>query len=209
MLTEGTDGAASIRQVALTPSLRTEAQQFLAVLDGRVHDSPAEPTRLYAELVRHALALGVADRSDAEWADLFSIYEKTLAQFSLTAIQGAFLRWNRCELYPKEPGRHGFFPKPAELFELAQREMNEARIAHYRAKKALEFVENKGLEWTPQRKREERQKAIDAGYLTADGKLNVESMQPRKMPGDTYPQRSAQQVAAALRAHTPDIEDVI
>lgn len=205
-LTEIPDGGQAIRLIAKTPALRAEVQQMLPVLCEQMHEGPAVPTTLHVELVRHALTLGVADRTDGEWIDLLSIYAKALEKFSFGAIQGAFVRWNRCELYPNEPGRHGFFPKPAEIHALAQKHMNEIGMAYWRAKKALEFVEEKGIEWTAERRREERQKAIEAGYLKPDGSLNVEFTM-RKIPGENRPQQTPHQMADALRSRP--VDDVI
>lgn len=169
-LTSGIDGGQAIRLVAKTPALREEAQRVASSLWAKTQEPPAPAERFVAELIRHALALGVSDRSQAEWADLFSIYQKALGHFSMAAIESAFDRWHKRELYPNDPGRHGFFPKPAELYELAQRYMNEIGMAAYRARKAIEFAEDKGVEWTPERKRIEREKAVALGYITEDGK---------------------------------------
>lgn len=166
------EGAGVSRQIALAPALRNEAAEVLPSLNARVRSPEAPLSELKALFTRQALALGIPDRSPGEWASLFEIYARTLAGFSLEALEAAFDRWNACELYPAQPSRHAFFPKPAELLTLAERHMSELRMAAYRAKKAMEFVEDKGLEWTPERKQAERAKMIELGLLTPDGKPN-------------------------------------
>lgn len=205
------EGAGASRQIALAPGLRGEAADLLPMLNARVRAPEAPLAELKSLFTRQALALGIPDRSPGEWASLFEIYARTLAGFSLEALEAAFDRWNACALYPDQPQRHAFFPKPAELLTLAERHMTELRMAAYRAKKALEFVEEKGLEWTPERKREEREKMIAMGFLSPDGKPNFvvagKSMpEPPRMRGT---QHQAAERIRAMASQADEIGDVI
>lgn len=209
LLTEGTDSAGAQRKIALSPNLRSEASRILPNLEAALSaesDVEAREMALMELLMRNAPGFGVTAKSDAEWSYLFEDYLTILGAFPIGAITDAFARWKRCEMYPNEPGRHAFYPKTPELFYLANRYMTEIRMAYYRAKKALEFVEERGIEWTAERRREERQKAIEAEYLKPDGSLNVEFAM-RKVPGENRPQQTPHQMAEALRSRP--VDDVI
>lgn len=165
----------AIRRIATNPKLREEARTLLPVLESTaraVQLSEEHDAAILEVLVRNAPPFGVQAKSGAEWAALFEVYIDALESYPVEAVQDAFARWNRAELYPAEPQRQAFFPKPAELVTLAERFMVEVRTAAYRARRALAYVEDKGLEWTPERKRAEREKMIALGLLTADGKPN-------------------------------------
>lgn len=196
LLTAGDDSSGACRLVAINPTLRAEVErQYPALLAAM---EPAHDVDLMRVLVQQAQLLGIGQRGEDEWADLMGIYLTQLKDFPLEAIEEAFAKWNRGELYPKDVGRHAFFPKPAELHALGTLHLTDMRIAAYRARKALEHVEKAGVEWTPERKAAERQKMIDQGLLTADGKPNFQ-IKAKSIPDDR-PRLSPHQMAEQLRA---------
>lgn len=158
---------------------------------------PAEDTEILRVLIRHAPTYALQARADGEWSQLFEVYLDALEGFSVHNIEGAFLRWNRGEDM-KDPAMGQFFPKPAQLVALATKDKSEVWMAAYRAKKALDFVEKTGQDWTPERRAAERQKSIDAGHLNPDGSLKLPPM-GRRMPEAPRPTSSPQQLAQELR----------
>ena len=139
LLTEGDDGHAAVRLIAINRTLRDEVERVAPVLAER--SRAAAPEELMKRLVENAAPLGVPNRAPEEWATIFGVYLDALAVLPAEAIDEAFARWNRAELYPKEPGRHAFYPKPAELFTLAQPTHLRLRQAAWRAQRALEYVD--------------------------------------------------------------------
>lgn len=169
LLTEGEDGRSAVRLIAINKTMRAEAERLLPVIE-QAKESAA-PEELMAILVRHAPAFGVQAKSAGEWASLFGVYLDALDGLPAQALEDAFLRWNRGEIYGLGSGRHAFYPKPAELYKLADASKRELIMAAYRARRAFEYVEKEGVDWTPERKAAERQKAIDLGYLNPDGSV--------------------------------------
>lgn len=195
-MTEGDDGRSAVRLIAINPTLRAEAERLLPILTRA--SQPAADEEVLAILVKHAPAYGVHAKSDGEWAALFGSYLEALEGLPAYAVEEGFVRWNRGEGH-KDLAMSGFYPRPPQLYQLVQLSRNELGMAKYRAQKALEFVEDRGLEWTPERKAAERQKMIDAGYLNPDGTPNMTGLGPRTMPQDRKPSRSPQEVAEELR----------
>lgn len=126
------------RIVALNATLRTELRTVAPALAQRA--APADQLDLMARLIEMAPTFGISNRSDGEWAALFGTYLDALAGIPLEAIDEAIMRWNRGEMYPepKDKGRHAFFPKPVEIYTLAQPRRLELSKVAYRARKALE-----------------------------------------------------------------------
>lgn len=196
LLLEGEDSGGACRLIAINPTLRRQCEEMLPQLE-RAKEVATEEEILML-LVRHAPAYGVHAKSPGEWSALFDSYLNILNGLPLYAIEDAFLRWGRGEGH-KDVRMAGFYPKAPQLFLLAEKGKAEVWTAAYRARKALEHVEKTGVEWTPERKAEERQKMIDAGYLNADGSPNL-SLGPKGMPEPHRPRLSPQELAAQLRA---------
>lgn len=141
LLTEGEDGGSAIRLVAINPTLRREVETVTPNLLASL--APAGDMALMALLVEHATTFGISVKNKAEWAAILGVYLDALADLPLGAVSEAFARWHRSELYPKDPGRHAFFPKPAELYSLAAPWWTKIRTAAWRARRAVEYVERK------------------------------------------------------------------
>lgn len=144
LLTEGEDGGSAIRIIALNPTLRAECERVtgsIVALASRMPDEDAQAQALMAVLVRHAPGFGVQAKGADEWAAIFDGYLETLWDMPAMAIEEAFSRWKRNELYPKDIGRHAFYPKANELFALAGPFWHKLRTAAWRSKRALEKIE--------------------------------------------------------------------
>jgi hypothetical protein len=70
----------------------------------RLPDEEHQAKSIMEVLVRHATVFGITAKSSEEWASLFGVYIETLWDLPPAAIEEAFARWNRGELYPKTPG---------------------------------------------------------------------------------------------------------
>lgn len=181
----------------MNPALRAECARVAPIL--QAPPEPLDPRALMVLFARQApsLSLPAFDRPDA-FGDMGDVYVRTLGHLPIESVEAAFQMWHRGEMYPKEPGRHGFFPKPVELLTLAERHLATMRTAAYRAKVALSHVEKSGVEWTPQRKAEERAKSIAAGHLTPDGRVRFPEI--KRVVTDVRPSMSQHEVAERLRA---------
>jgi hypothetical protein len=177
LLSAGEDSQGAIRLIRLNQTLRDELRRVLPVLQERCR--PATQVETLKVLVENAPALGIPDRRPEEWATLFRSYMAALDGLTVEALEDAFVRWNRGEAYPEEPKRHAFYPKPAEIFLLAQRSRLELAAAAWRGKKALENADREAPQVSPEEKVRQRQELIDKGYLTAEGRI---VLQPKEMP---------------------------
>lgn len=206
LLTEGEDGRSAVRLIAINRTLRAEAERMLPMIVRCAER--AEPEEIMRILVREAPAYGVTAKSAAEWSALFESYLTALDGLPALAIEDAFVRWNRGEGM-RDIGMAGWYPKAPQLYMLAETTKRELHMAAYRARRALEYVEEKGLDWTEDRKKAERQKAIDAGYLNADGTFNFTPKTKGFHHLVDHPSISPQQMAANLRASagTPKDDD--
>ena len=194
----------SIRELATTPSYRSEVERVAAALNDEAR--PATRDELTKLLILHAPAYGVQVRSESEWLALFANYFEVLSSTPLLAVQEAFRRWGRGELYPKDIGRHTFFPKAPELHKLAEPMAHQLRKAAWRAKQAAEMA---GVQPKPKDTRsgaEKRAELIRMGILTEDGRVNLapksDAMKPPVAPSST-----PNQVAEALRAKAQEAEE--
>lgn len=203
LLLEGDDpaGRAEVRDRALAaikanPSLRREASEIVAHLESRKR--PASRDEIIAQVARHMPAWGVAPKTAEVWGVTYSSYADALAGMPLYAIEQAIIRWNRGD-GQKDSAAGGFPPRPAQLFKLADEAKRELHMAAYRAKLVLRDSQGAyGEEWTPERKKAERQKMIDQGLLTKDGKPNF-AIGGKGIP--SIPRKeSPQELAAQLRA---------
>lgn len=181
------DGASAARLISLNPTLRAELEEKAGLIMDRA--MPGDPKMLALVLRRHAKILAVPDQSEEAWADMFGVYLDMLGPLPIESVNRAFERWHRGELYPKDPGRHAFFPKPAEVYSLAEPMMLELKMAAYRARKALDYVEAS----RPREKSPEDAAAIREMLAEFRGVA-------KSMPGDPRkPAESPQQVAQRLR----------
>ena len=164
------------RLVATSPVLRRQLTELMPQIERR--SRPMARDDLLARLIAEAPALGIDERSPEEWASLFEPYLADLAPFSAEAISAAFVGWKACELYPASPGRHTFYPRPEELITLAEPVRNLIGMVAHRARKALAYAEKHPPRLTAADRARERQAAIDAGILDADGKVVLRTAPP-------------------------------
>lgn len=153
LLTEGEDGGSAIRLIALNPKLRAEAEEVcprLVAMATRLPDDEAQDSAIMEVLIRHAPGFGLQAKHASEWAEIFDGYLDTLAPLPVLSIEEAFARWKRNELYPKDIGRHSFYPRANELFGLASDHWHKIRAAAWRAKRALEKIEAEKPRTTPE-----------------------------------------------------------
>lgn len=205
-----TSSEGAIRIIAINPTLRDECGRILPQLQAR--HAPAGPEGLMAILISNAPAFGIGSKAPEEWATLFGSYLVALEPLSAEALEDAFLRWNRGEMYPKEPGRHAFYPRAAELFHLAQKSRLELGTAIWRARKALEYVDRLPKpQPTPEERAARRQALIDEGILDANGNV---TLGPKTVLGQTSattrsafagesPQQMAQRLYDAAQRNLP------
>lgn len=210
LLQGAADGASdasrgAVRLIAINPTLRQEALRIVPVLEQM--KAPCTREEIVAIIRREMPAWGVGAKTAEDYGVTFASYADALEGHSVYCIEEAVVRWNSGQRV-KDLQMGGFPPRPAQLGLLAQEAKTELYMAAYRAKKAVDYVEDKRVEWTPERRREERQKAIAAGYLTKDGALQLPPAPPNPLH-DARPGRSPHQVAERLRAMADGVGDVI
>lgn len=220
LLIEGEDSGGACRLIALNATLRAECQRVLPVLENaKVPATDAEALEIIA---RRMVAYGITANAAYSHGVTWESYLSALEGLPPHAIEDAFDRWGRGEGV-KDVVAAGFPPRPPQLALLAQTAKREVFSAVYRARKALEHVEKTGVEWTPERKRIEREKMIAAGYLNQDGSPNMGDLKLRGMPEHERPRQSSQEAAEAIRRsaeardrgmpvsrrHADDVGDVI
>lgn len=203
LLREDADGRSdarmsAVRLIALNPTLRAETERLLPVLEEM--KQPASREEIILIIAREMPAWGVSTKHAGEFGVTYASYADALEGLSAYAIEEGVVRWNRGEGH-KDLAMGGFPPRPAQLSILANDAKRELWMAAYRAKLALQHIEKTWTEWTPERKKAERQKMIEAGYLNPDGTPNMTGHGPKGMPEAARPQRSPQEVAAELRSH--------
>lgn len=130
-LVEADDADHAARSIARNPALKAEVAQVAPRLAEWA--KPAEPDRIMRKLVELAPIYGIGDRSATEWGVLFRAYLEALAPLPFESIEVACTLWNR---------EASYFPKPGELFKLAEGSANRLRLAAWRARKAAEYVDN-------------------------------------------------------------------
>ena len=142
LLTTGDDARLAVWRILHAPVLLSELREMAEPL---IKDAyVALPAEIQAIMMDAAPKYGLADVPADQLASLFAVYAEALADMPTLAIRAAFVRWGNSELYPKNPGRHGVFPKPAELHKLAEPTRTELFKAASRAKRALQESEEKG-----------------------------------------------------------------
>lgn len=202
-MTEGDDQHRAIRLIAINPTLRAELARVRPILEAKM--APLSEVDLMRRLVENAPAFGIPNRSPEQWAALFGSYLEALVPLSGEMIDDAFVRWNRGELYPKEPGRHAFYPRPAELFKLAEKHRLELSMARWRALRAAEYVDKIPPRVPTQEERAaRRQQLIDDGLLNEDGSVNFT---PRPMLTEKRSTRETPHEMAERLRQTPPAPD--
>ena len=195
MLTEGEDATKAVYALTKNPAMREEAERSLAALHAAKFPTNREE---FAMLMgEQRIIFGITDMAPAMWTSSLEIYFEVLKEFSSATLRDAFVRWNRGEGM-KDPAMGQFFPRPAQLVDLAKKSKADVWVAAYRIDKALRQIKSDGADWTAERKREERQKMIDAGYLNEDGTPNID-LKVKEIPGLTKPRQSPQEAAEQLR----------
>lgn len=173
LLSEGEDRDGAIRLITINQTLRARLADVAPGLAERA--APIDPEELMVRLVKLWMALRLPERTTQEWEATTEVYVDTLGQIPAEAIDTAILRWNQAEMYPDQPGRHAFFPTPAELFHLARPRHLLIAKAAYRAQLAMKRVTQappKALA-APDRSGR-REQLIREGVLTPDGKLALQ-----------------------------------
>lgn len=187
-MTDDADGwSDAVRQIARTPALQREVREVGAEVQAR--GARADAVDILAELIQLAPVYGISDRTDDEWAVLFGAYLEALAPLPLEAIRQGITEWNR---------EGEFFPKPGQIFQRAEPFARKLWQAAYRAKKALEWVETNPPPKSDEERARDRQRLIDEGLMTPDGKFVP--LQFRKVVEPGRPKETPAQMAERLRA---------
>lgn len=196
LLTEGEDGGAACRLIAINPTLKRQAEEMLPALERA--KEVAERGEVLRILIQQAPVYALPDKTDAEWEHVFAAYVDALADFSVHAIQDAFRRWNRGEDM-KDPAMGQFFPKPAQLVHLAKKARTEVWVAAGRARKALEYVETMPRQIPPEEK----------AQVAAGLKELAATFKPKPLPETMKPLMTREQVADRIRdLDTVPMDDV-
>lgn len=190
LLTEGEDAGGACRLITLNPKLRAECQEILPALQGA--KAPAAEAEVLEILVRNAPTYGITAPGVGGWMVFFGAYLDALEGLPAYAIEDAFLRWNRGEGHANLQ-MASFYPKPGQLFTLAQKGKAELWLAAYRAEKALAYAEEKAKPPPEVRK--------EVGSKLGD--LLAELKGARRMPDPFRPTLSPQQMAEKIRASNP------
>ncbi len=208
LLTEGDDAGGACRLIGLNATLRAECERVLPELEAA--KVRAEPEAILELVARRMVAYGITANMAYSHGVTWESYVTALEGFPLYAIEAAFDRWDRGEGTKGDVAAAGYPPRPPQLAILAAPGKTELWTAAYRARKALEHVERSGADWTPERKRAERQKMIDLGFLNPDGTPNLQ-LRPKTVPLAQRPRQSPQEVAERLRSMSghDDIGDVV
>lgn len=183
-----------MRVIAANPGLRREASELVIHLESRKR--PASREQIVAAVAGQMPAWGVSAKAAEVWNLTYASYADALDGMPLYAVQEAIIRWNQGKAV-KDIAAAGFPPRPAQLVTLAEEAKRELYMAAYRVGLALK-TEEAAEAWTPERKREERQKMIDQGLLTEDGKPNF-ALGGKPIPNDR-PKIDQHALAEQLRA---------
>jgi hypothetical protein len=195
-----------VRLIAINPKLRKEAAEIGPRLE--MAKRPATRDEIIATVMREMPAWGVSHKNAGEWGVTYASYADALEGLSIYAIEDGVVRWNRGEDQP-DLKMGGFPPRPAQLYILAQKSQQELHMAAYRVKRALEHVEAKSVEWTPERKAAEKARAIEMGLLNPDGSLAFKIGAVKGMPEAARPTTSRHDLAEKLRQAADDVGDVL
>lgn len=160
-------------QVSRSPALRAKAQEVASDLKARA--AKADPVDLMGLLIEHAPTYGLRDLNAEGYRALFAVYLRALEPLPLEAIQAAFVQWTR--------DGNGFYPKPEQLFQRADPVAKDLWTAAYRMDKVLQIEERKPRQMSAEERARDRQAAIDAGVIDANGKpiLNFKTIEARRV----------------------------
>lgn len=181
LLTEVDEGRSAIRLIAINPTLRAEAERMIPMLERITR--PMTPEEMLLILTREMPTYGIPNKPQGEWAAFFGAYLRDLAPLNATSLVDAFTRWGRGEMYPQQPGRHGFYPKPAELTAMAKKMRTDLSNALYRAREALRWADVRPRPKTAEDRRRDTEEAIRKGFLIRgpDGTLRPNMAKPAPM----------------------------
>jgi hypothetical protein len=129
-LTESEGAEDAVRKIARNPTMLDEAKAAAPRLAARTRPGGAEA--VLAALVPLKTVYGLGDKSEGEWVAFWGAYVDALEVLPAEAIVEAIVIYNR-------QGAH--FPKPGELFKIADVAAKNLHIAAYRAKKAADYRE--------------------------------------------------------------------
>lgn len=190
-------GKDAIRRIATSPALIAEAKAVTQQLDDR--QVAMGRTAVLERMIRLAPIFGFTNRKPGEWAELFTAYMDSLETLPAEALELAIVDWNRAKLYPNDPKRCAFFPKPAELFKLAEPYSIKMRLAAWRAGQAIDWREKNPPPRTAAERKADREEAIRLGYMNPDGSMNL---RPKGIPPAARPQPGVtpQMLADRVRA---------
>lgn len=104
--------------------------------------APATREEIIAVMVREMPAWGVSTKHAGEWGVTYASYADALEGLPLYAVEDGIVRWNRGEGH-EDLKMGGFPPRPAQLYALAAEGRRELFMAAYRARLAMEYVEEK------------------------------------------------------------------
>lgn len=188
MTNTGENAEEATRRISASPGMRAKAIEVASDLAQRA--KAAGDTKVMAVLVEHAPTYGLGNKSSGEYGALFKVYLRSLEPLPLEAIRAAFVDWTR--------DGTGFFPRPEEIFKRAQPHAEKLWMAAYRARKAVEKAERRPMQKTAEEKARDRQAAIDAGVIDANGNviLNFKSDPNARRVGGG---ETRQEMAARLR----------
>lgn len=172
---ESADNAARI--IGRSPALLSEARNVAEALKARA--APAQDTEIFAILVDHAPVYGIRDLSPPEYERLFSVYLRALEPLPMEALREAFVDWSRTG--------SGFFPKPEQIYQRAERVASALRMAAYRAQKAVRWRDDHRPPKSAEERARDRQAAVDAGLIDENGRvvLNLRTTRTSTMVKET------------------------
>lgn len=156
---------------------------------------PADPDEIISALFLLLPVYGVTDRTDEEAASLFVSYVEALGVLPLEAIREGIIEVNR---------EATFFPRPGEIFKKAEPHAHALRVAAYRAKRAADWVEKNPPPKTDAERAADRQAAIDAGILDANGKVILNF----KPTSESRPRETQHEAAERLRRIAAGAEEI-
>lgn len=117
-----------VRELAADPVIRADAIAARSALERRQRPCGAEGIAI---LIMPLVGVyGLADRNEEQWASFWKTYIDALGDLPFDALDQAV----------KSYAREGeFFPKPAQLYKLAEPVAIKIRVAAWRAKRIAEY----------------------------------------------------------------------
>jgi len=117
-----------VRELACDPVMRADAIAARSALERRQRPCGAEGVAI---LIMPLVGVyGLADRNEEQWASFWKTYIDVLGELPFDALEAAV----------KAYAREGeYFPKPAQLYKLAEPIAIKIRVAAWRAKRIAEY----------------------------------------------------------------------